>query len=403
MAAVIILLVTLAVPYSRFNPNRTLPPQLVDQPVCGQWHIMFTSSSFRSVAALSDRDIWFAGMKRGLSNKLGPAFARWDGSTLTAMPDPNLEDAGAIGIEALAVRTDEDAWAVGYMLQERQNKLVSFHWNGKEWTLVPTPDPPSDKGEPVTSVPNKYAELTAVTIVSEKNVWAVGHYPQNGLSKTLILHWDGNQWEVISSPNIEGTDNYLYGVVSISDDDIWALGHAGPTADQIITMALHWDGISWKLVDVPDLGPVIAASSDSTGNIWVVNNNITAKNMLGSAVRRSGDGRWDVIPMPQVTQPALHSVSALSSDDVWAVGVKWSGYPPDAEPNQIATRSLVLHWDGSNWSEVPGPDPSYIQSLEAVAVSLNGDVWVVGASAANKDSPVHWMVGRFVRCAVGQK
>ena len=385
--------------FVRPNSIQTLPVQAVTQPLCGTWQIMITPSSFRSVVALSDKDIWFAGMRGDSSAKSGPAFGRWNGSNLTMMPSADL-DAEVIDVRALAVRTEEDAWAIGYSLQGAENKVVTFHWNGEAWSLVPAPDLPPNSVNPMTGVPDAYAQLTAVTIISENDVWAVGQYPQEGLLRTLVMHWDGNEWKLVISPNVSGTDNYLYSIVPLARDDIWALGYTGSSAYALPSLALRWDGASWKAVDNPDLGPVISGAVDKSKNIWVVNNVPTAENPLGSAVRRSGGERWDKVAMPQVVQAALRSVSALASNDVWAVGVKWSGYPSDAKPNQIATRSLVMHWDGSSWSEVPGPDPSYIQSLEAVTVSPNGDVWVVGASADDKDSPVQSMIGRFVRCSV---
>lgn len=390
--------VTSALMFRQPNSIQVLPAQVVSQPVCGTWQIMLTPSSYRSVAVLSESDVWFAGMRGDSSSKSGPAFARWNGTSLITMPSQDL-GAQVIDITALAVRTAQDAWAVGYVLEEDTNRPVSFHWDGKEWALVPMPALPANNVNSMTGVPDRYAELQAVTIVSENDVWAVGHYPQSGVSTTLVLHWSGTEWKVVASPNVSGTDNYLYAVVSISEDDIWALGHTGDSPDKLPSLALHWDSESWQVADAPNLGPIIAASLDASKTLWVLNNVPTGGNPLASAVRRVGSMTWDEVPIPQLEQPALRSISALSTNNIWAVGVKWSGYPSGAKPNEIATRSLVMHWDGSNWTEVPGPDPAPIQSLEAVAVSPNSDVWIVGASADNKDSLARPMVSRFITCS----
>ncbi|HEX4654024.1 MAG TPA: hypothetical protein VH227_07225 [Candidatus Udaeobacter sp.] len=40
--------------------------------------------------------------------------------------------------------------------------------------------------------------------------------------------------------------------------------------------------------------------------------------------------------------------------------------------------TLVLHWDGTNWSTVPSPNPATYSGLYAVAARAPADVWAVG-------------------------
>ena len=48
--------------------------------------------------------------------------------------------------------------------------------------------------------------LTGVTALAPNNVWAVGFYAKDvntdRPTKTLIEHWGGCSWKVVSSPNI---------------------------------------------------------------------------------------------------------------------------------------------------------------------------------------------------------
>jgi hypothetical protein len=66
--------------------------------------------------------------------------------------------------------------------------------------------------------------------------------------------------------------------------------------------------------------------------------------------------------------PALHSilngVSGSSGSDLWAAG--WSPRGKSA---------IVLHWDGTRWSDVP---TNVTTSLNSVWVAAPGDVWTVG-------------------------
>src|SRR5205814_3858052 len=78
---------------------------------------------------------------------------------------------------------------------------------------------------------------------------------------------------------------------------------------------------------------------------------------------------WSIIPSPNVLKSSnrLLGVSALSTNDVWAVGhydySTWNG-------------SLIEHWDGAQWTIVENPQLSRIlNDVEAVSAS---DVWAVG-------------------------
>ncbi len=85
-------------------------------------------------------------------------------------------------------------------------------------------------------------------------------------------------------------------------------------------------------------------------------------------------GDWQVIPsgngLNKVNE--LHGVSALSENDVWAVGVSYN-------TERTIGSTLIEHWNGSQWSVVPSPNPSSsINLLEAVTAVAANDVWAVG-------------------------
>ena len=67
---------------------------------------------------------------------------------------------------------------------------------------------------------------------------------------------------------------------------------------------------------------------------------------------------------------ALLAVDALSPSDVFAVGYRY--------PNFESTETLITHWDGNEWTEMPSPSPGAFASLEDVVVIAPDDVWAVG-------------------------
>jgi hypothetical protein len=74
---------------------------------------------------------------------------------------------------------------------------------------------------------------------------------------------------------------------------------------------------------------------------------------------------------------ALNAVTAISTNDAWAVGYAASS-PSDV--NNYWQSPFITHWDGKNWKYVPSaqlPD-KYSGELAAVAAASTQDVWAVG-------------------------
>jgi hypothetical protein len=76
----------------------------------------------------------------------------------------------------------------------------------------------------------------------------------------------------------------------------------------------------------------------------------------------------------------LSGVAAITVRDAWAVG---------ASSATGAARTLILHWNGVQWSPVttPKPIPGALEAVTAVSAS---DVWAVGSTAADTLLILHW-------------
>lgn len=101
------------------------------------------------------------------------------------------------------------------------------HWDGTQWNIVSSPD------ERMTV---DTRQLWSVSAISINDVWTVGYYccGPDGLT-TLIEHWDGVQWSIVSSPNPSTDNNYLKAVVAISGNDVWTVGYYGSSVWQTLT------------------------------------------------------------------------------------------------------------------------------------------------------------------------
>ena len=110
-----------------------------------------------------------------------------------------------------------DVWAVGYTQAPNiagSNRALIEHWASGTWAVTPAPPLTSD------------ARLFGVSAVSASNVWAVGYTTDatTGLAQTLILHWDGTNWNRQISPTPAGGNGLLLGVDALSASDVWADG-----------------------------------------------------------------------------------------------------------------------------------------------------------------------------------
>src|SRR5215216_3310511 len=101
--------------------------------------------------------------------------------------------------------------------------------------------------------PNGSASLSAIANVpGTTELWSVGNYNGNFHWLTLMEHWDGTSWQVISSPNYPSANHYLYGVAVVGSNDVWAVGRREADTGGTFTLVLHWDGTSWSIVPSPN-------------------------------------------------------------------------------------------------------------------------------------------------------
>ena len=131
----------------------------------------------------------------------------------------------------------------------------------------------------------------------------------------------------------------------------------------------------------------------SASDVWAVGNYIdpTPIGMLDRTLIEHWNGtQWSLIPSPNPgsTSTALGGVSAASATDVWAVGY--------ASNNITSAQSLIEHWNGSHWSVVPSPNPAGwdFNALSGIAVISANDIWAVGFSSKSDNSAQtlieHW-------------
>jgi hypothetical protein len=213
------------------------------------------------VAAIGPDDAWAVGSYDQQTSS-HPLILRWNGTSWQSIAAPEPQGATNLRLNAVATISAADAWAVGAYLDASFNRrTLTMRWDGTAWKIVPSPNP------------NDFLNaLNAVSAIAPDDVWAAGYTSDGTGYKTLTLHWDGASWQRVASPNAgaQFANNELLAVAAAGTGDVWAFGYSGASADDGQTLALHWDGASWKTVARPDeaTGAIAAAARLPGGEVW---------------------------------------------------------------------------------------------------------------------------------------
>jgi hypothetical protein len=101
---------------------------------------------------------------------------------------------------------------------------------------------------------------------------------------------------------------------------------------------------------------VNGVAATSTRNAWAVGSNGLGKTLI---MHWNGSA-WTQVPSPNFGGVnSLAGVAAVSANNVWAVGQTGSLSSP---------KSLILRWNGKAWKRVPSPSPGGGDWLDSVAV-----------------------------------
>ena len=174
------------------------------------------------------------------------------------------------------------------------------------------------------------------------------------------------------------TEATLMDIAAISGTDAWTVGTRQPPNDTGYPLAEHWDGTSWKEVPVPATptgsGELAGVSAVSSDDVWAVGDSTG----LGPVLRHWDGTSWAAVAPaapPAGEHPGadrLYDVAAVSKTRAWAVGL----YSNWDNPGVL---TLIESWDGQKWSRLATPTPGlYGSTLQGVSAVSATDAWAVG-------------------------
>jgi hypothetical protein len=270
-------------------------------------------------------------------------------------------------LDALTMPGPSDAWAFGYDYGVHVNMPLALHWNGKTWA---------------PSYPFPASEDAIVTASSgPDNVWAAS-------SAQFISQWNGAKWKTFTyNASWPGA---VTSIVTTGQRNAWAF-----TSYYQPTIAMHYNGRSWRNVTLGNFGDVMAAADVSASDIWLLTYRASGK---GTTLLVHYNGKtWRKVSVPAPPLPKDESIvpvalAVAGARSVWATAqVLDQGMSPTNGP-----ASLLLHWNGRGWRWIrfPGSDTALFPAL---APDSADGAWAEGNTSS--DNPafyfLHWTGSRW--------
>lgn len=307
--------------------------------------------------------------------------------------DVTVSVAGLPQLHAISMDSASDGWAVGDIMNGAGGAIL-LHYDGHNWMPVNT------------SIQDG---LGAVQMVSANSGWAIGS-PGN----QHIYHFDGSSWTAQSLPNImsEGQQAQLQllGLSMTTSDDGWAVGEALPPGPMVGNtgypptstegVILHYTGGVWHVAQLIHNTTIRGITMDAQGDGWAVGNDHTylqAQNASNPQdvtdiqhmlLLHYTGGQWVTVPVP-LSDPLrqsgyLEGVQMLSPSNGWIIGFSDDGTL--TQTGQTPTTVVFLHYDGAQWSEVPGPVIKNRREYAILSISMTSpsDGWAVGQAFSNE-------------------
>jgi photosystem II stability/assembly factor-like uncharacterized protein len=266
-------------------------------------------------------------------------ISKWDGINWYSVNSPSKIDLTSVDIISA-----DDAWAVGMGNDPDhgyQYHGVIAHFVDNEWITV--------------TLPTTSTMVVDVSMLSPTSGWAVG-------TKGTILEWQGAEWQITTSPTVEG----LSAIEMLDASNCWIVGGNGTI--------LHWDGSTWSTFSSPTTAGLTDVKFTSLTNGWAVG--------VGGTILR-----WDGISWTQVDSPSTQTILAIaysSPYELWAVG--FTGFILHYEFNPILTINYSTGAPGSFFTL----DGSGFPPDSSVDLSIN--VFSLGSIQSDSTGSFHFIL-----------
>jgi hypothetical protein len=322
-----------------------------------------------------------------------------------APSQPPYQNISVSGFNDIAMVSPTEGWAVGgtytAVYEHTSNPAtlteqpLLWHYTNGVWSPVQL---------------SIHGQLTSISMDSPTDGWAVGvnRYDQTQ-DQMLLLHYDGQTWQQISSNTILGKMFQPQQIQMLSPTDGWLVGtpfpyYSDPPQNMQGSGIWHFDGQTWQEQPMPDglseanqpgdlqvssISMISAAEgwATVTWNHEVISLSPTptvtpADLSPEGIILHYAAGRWTV--QQTISHARLFSASVLSASEGWIGGQKATD-TLTADPNAPSgvinetNAPLLLHYTQGRWVDATSSvsiNAGSVFSFNSIAMLSASDGWM---------------------------
>jgi hypothetical protein len=316
---------------------------------------------------------------------LGVTLAeRRSGGVWAVQSTPNPAGAAASALNGVSCLSRSACTGVGqFVVKSGAQLTLAERWNGRDWRIQPTPNPPGSSS----------STLFAVACPAADSCTAVG----TANSKLLVERWGGARWRIQSAPVPPGAQfSELNGVTCTTAGSCIAVGDYINSSGADVTLAERWNGTRWAIQPTPNPSGgqffrFLAGVSCTAPNACEA---VGGSDDAGAFAERWNGTRWSLqaVPAPAGAQFVLLFSVSCAASACEAVGIY--------QDSSGAFVTLGERWNGAAWHAQPTPDPARASGnyLGGVSCPRSSDCTAVGQGNGD-GTPItlgeRWRDGRW--------
>ncbi|HEU4782883.1 MAG TPA: hypothetical protein VFS83_06060, partial [Ktedonobacterales bacterium] len=242
---------------------------------------------------------------------------------------------------SLDMVSPDEGWAIGGVVDPmtlEAGESFILHYHNCVWAPIST------------SIP--VAGLSSLSMGSPTDGWAVGN--TNGGGAPFALHYTGGVWKQVTPPGESALNGATYSTVyMLSANEGWiTFNHMKNRQGYLTQGLLHLVNGRWSVVNTPFPG-IDTVLPVAPNEAWVLGDTTESQQVPDLYHYRAGT--WT-----RTTPPSgiwLSSMRMVAPNDIWASGQR----------NAVSSSATgaALHYDGSQWHEVPVGASGRAQDVEA--------------------------------------
>jgi hypothetical protein len=206
----------------------------------------------------------------------------------------------------------------------------------------------------------------------------VGGDPSSS-GQPMALRYTGGKWQRVTISMPAGFTGVFTAVRMLNADEGWKVVYPGKEShSQSGVSLLHYYNGGWTPVAAP-LGDVTTIAPVGANDLWIASGNSEVP-PFNSAFAHFQSGHWTTVQAP--ADVPVTDLRALSPMDIWANGLDAS--------KQSGTTPVVVHSDGTSWSQTPLAGDRSGQVIEMLSAT---DGWAFGLTN-DPSSPEYIAVAR---------